>query len=253
MPARLLERDRLIVLGGVVGLAGLAWLDLWRRAAGIDMDAAMPRQMPWGAADLGAAALMWSVMMVAMMLPSAAPVLLLFSSVQRKRREQGQAATSTSLFTAGYLVIWVAWSGLAAALQGTLQWLFLLSPQLETTSWVLGAGVLLLAGGYQLTPLKNACLVQCQSPLGFFLTRWREGRWGALGMGLRHGAYCLGCCWALMGLLFVGGVMNLLWVAALAGFILFEKAVARGAWFSRVAGLALAAWGLFVLYAGLTM
>ncbi|MBI3002594.1 MAG: DUF2182 domain-containing protein, partial [candidate division NC10 bacterium] len=185
-------------------------------------------------------------------LPSAAPLLLLFASVQRGRREQGEAATPTGLFAAGYLLIWLAWSLLAAGLQGTLQALFLLSPHLATTSPLLGAAFLLLAGLYQFTPWKDACLVQCQSPLGFLLTRWREGPRGALCMGLRHGAYCVGCCWALMGLLFVGGVMSLLWVAALAGFVLLEKAVARGRWLSRVAGLGLIIGALYLLHSGFT-
>ncbi len=256
MLQRLLERDRLIVLGGVVGLAALAWLDLWRRAGatspGMSMDPALPRSTPWDAPDLTAAVLMWAVMMIAMMLPSAAPLLLLFQSVQRKRREQGAVAAPTSLFAAGYLLVWLAWSSLAATLQWTLQALLLISPHLETTSALLGSALLLLAGLYQFTPWKDACLVRCQSPLGFLLTRWREGRWGALRMGLHHGAYCVGCCWALMGLLFVGGIMNLLWVAVLAGFVLLEKAVARGPWLSRTAGMALIGWGLYVLQGGLS-
>lgn len=255
MLERILERDRVIVLSGVAGLAGLAWLDLWRRMSetgmGIGMEATMPSSMPWDLADLGAAALMWGVMMIAMMLPSAAPMLLLFSSVQRKRRAQGGAATPTGLVALGYLLVWLTWSLLAAGLQWTLQALLLLSPHLATTSAFLGASFLLLAGGYQLTPWKNACLVQCQSPLGFLLTRWRDGARGALLMGLHHGAYCLGCCWALMGLLFVGGVMNLLWVAALAGFILLEKAVARGPWLSKVAGMVLIGWALYLFRSAL--
>ncbi len=252
MIERLLKPDRVIVLGGVFGLTALAWLDLWRRAGRMDMAAGVPRLIPWSIPDLGAAALMWGVMMIAMMLPSAAPMLLLFSSVQRKRRERGESATPASLFAAGYLLIWLGWSGLAAGLQWALQALLLLPPHLTTTSGLLGAAFLLVAGCYQLTPWKNACLVLCQSPMGFLLNGWREGRWGALRMGLHHGVYCLGCCWALMGLLFVGGVMNLLWVAALAVFILLEKAVARGPWLSRVAGLALILWGLYLFRAGLT-
>jgi predicted metal-binding membrane protein len=246
--ARILDHDRTIVLGGVGGLTALAWLDLWRRAGEMAMDAAMPRLMPWTLADLGAAALMWGVMMIAMMLPSAAPMLLLFSTVQRKRREQG-AATPTGLFGVGYLTVWLAWSVVAAGLQWALQSLLFLSPGLAGASPILGASYFLLAGAYQLTPWKDACLIQCQSPFGFLLTRWREGAWGAFRMGLHHGAYCLGCCWALMGLLFAGGVMNLLWVAALAGFILLEKAVARGPWPSRLAGVVLIGWGLYLLRA----
>lgn len=252
MLERLLERDRVIVLAGLVGLTALAWLEVWRRAGRMGMDVAMPWQMPWSVADLGAAALMWGVMMTAMMLPSAAPTLLLFASVRRRRHAQREAATPTGLFAAGYLLIWLAWSLLAAGLQGALQALLLLSPHLATTSAFLGAAFLLLAGLYQFTPWKDACLVQCQSPLSFLLTRWREGHRGAVCMGLSHGAYCVGCCWALMGLLFVGGVMNLLWVAALAVFVLLEKAVARGPWLSRAAGLGLIGWAVYLLRSGLT-
>ncbi|MBI4607625.1 MAG: DUF2182 domain-containing protein [Candidatus Rokubacteria bacterium] len=240
-------------MAGLAGLTAFAWLGLWLRGDGMEMGALAPRLLPWRLADLGAAAVMWATMMVAMMLPSAAPVLLLFSGAQRKRKGQAakEAARLTALFAFGYLVVWFGWSLLAAALQWALQGLLLLSPHLAATSLLLSAAFLLLAGLYQFTPLKAACLVQCQSPLGFLLARWREGRWGALGMGLHHGAYCVGCCWALMGLLFVGGVMNLLWVAALAGFILLEKAVARGPWLSRATGLVLIGWGLYVLQSGL--
>jgi predicted metal-binding membrane protein len=215
------------------------------------MDAGLPPHTAWSFADLGAAAVMWGVMMIAMMLPSAAPMLLLFSSVQRKRRAQGEAVVPSGLFAAGYLLIWLAWSGLAAALQWALHGVFLLSSHLATTSALLGAAFLLMAGFYQFTPWKDACLVQCQSPLAFLLTKWRAGPRGALCMGLHHGAYCVGCCWALMGLLFVGGVMDLLWVAGLAGFVLLEKAIARGPWFSRMSGLALIVWALYVLRSGL--
>ncbi len=252
MLRRFLDRERVIVLGGVIGLVALAWLEVWRRVGRMGMDVAMPWQMPWSVADLGAAALMWGVMMTAMMLPSAAPTLLLFASVQRRRHAQREAATPTGLFAVGYLLIWLAWSLLAAGLQWALQALLLLSPHLATTSALVGAVFLLLAGLYQFTPWKDACLVQCQSPLGFLLTRWREGRRGSLNMGLSHGAYCVGCCWALMGLLFVGGVMNLLWVAALAVFVLLEKVVARGPWLSRAAGLALIVGALYLLQSGLT-
>jgi len=248
-----LERERILVLGGIVGLAGLAWLDLWRRAGDTAMGAAMPRLMPWSFADLIAAALMWAVMMTAMMLPSATPMLLLFAGAQRKQRELSGMATPTALFAAGYLTVWLTFSLLCGSLQWALQALFLLSPHLATTSTLLGAAFLLLAGGYQLTSWKDACLLHCQSPLGFLLAHWREGRWGALRMGLHHGAYCVGCCWALMGLLFVVGVMNLLWVAVLAGFVLLEKAVARGPWPSRLVGIGLVGWGAYVLYTGLRL
>lgn len=249
MIERVLARERWLLLAGIVGVAALAWLDLWRRA-GADMDVAMPEMAPWALADFVAAVAMWVVMMVAMMLPSAAPMLLLFATVQRKRRAEGQPATPVAIFAAGYLLVWSGFSLLAAVLQGLLVRSMLLSSGRATTSALLGGGVLVLAGLYQLTPLKNACLVQCQSPLGFLLTRWRDGAAGALVMGLRHGGYCVGCCWALMTLLFVGGVMSLAWVAALAVFVLAEKAVARGPWLSRVSGVGLIGWGAWLIVMG---
>lgn len=235
-----LRRERWLVAGGVVVVAGLAWLDLWRRARGV-MDMAMPEMEPWSAAEFGAILAMWVVMMVAMMLPSAAPMLCLFAGTERGRR--GGTVTA---FAGGYVIVWAGFSVAAAALQARLQQAMLLSSDLATTSTWLGAGLLALAGVYQLTPLKDACLFRCRSPLGFLLSRWREGIDGALLMGLRHGAYCLGCCWALMALLFVGGIMNLAWVAALAVFVLAEKVLARGPWLSRLGGAALLGWAVWL-------
>ena len=255
MRAALPSRDLSIIVAGVVGLTALAWFDLWQQTATMDartgMAMAMPRTMPWNVPDLIAAALMWSSMMIAMMLPSATPMLLFFSGIQRTRQKEGKTAVPTGLFVAGFLLIWLAWSQLAAGLQWTLQALLVLSPQL-TTRLPFAITFLLLAGVYQFTSWKHACLARCQTPLGFLLTQWREGPWGALHMGARYGAYCVGCCWALMGLLFVVGVMNLLWIALLAILVLTEKAV-RGPWLGRVTGLALVVWALYLLRSGLPM
>ena len=244
MIGRILRHDRGLVVAGVAAVAGVAWIDLWRRARGV-MDMAMPAMAPWSPAELGAIVLMWLVMMVAMMLPSAAPMLLLYAATQRERT-RASAASSVLAFAAGYLLVWAAFSAVAAVLQASLQQRMLLSSDLAVTSTAIGAAVLALAGVYQLTPLKNACLVRCQSPLGFLLSHWRDGAQGALTMGLRHGMDCLGCCWALMALLFVVGVMNVAWVAALAVFVLGEKAVARGPWLSRLSGVALLAWAAWL-------
>jgi predicted metal-binding membrane protein len=241
---RVLRHERAVVLAGVVVVAGLAWLDLWRRAHGV-MDMAMPEMEPWSLAEFGAILAMWLVMMVAMMLPSAAPMLLLFAATQRGRASTGEPATVLA-FAAGYLLVWGGFSVAAAALQALLQQAMLLSSNLAMTTGWLPPAVLALAGIYQLTPLKHACLFRCRSPLGFLLSRWRDGIGGALAMGLRHGAFCLGCCWALMALLFVGGVMNLAWVAVLALFVLAEKALPHGAWLSRISGLALIAWAVWL-------
>jgi predicted metal-binding membrane protein len=236
--ARLLDRERWLVVAGVVAVAGVAWLDVWRRSRGV-MDMAMPEMEPWSPAELGAMLVMWVAMMVAMMLPSALPMILLFAGTQRERARRPAAVAA---FTAGYVVVWGGFSVAAVVLQALLQERMLVSSTLATTSAPLGAGILALAGIYQLTPLKQACLVRCRSPLGFLLARWRDGLGGALAMGLRHGAFCLGCCWALMALLFVGGVMNLAWVAVLTVFVLAEKIVARGSWLSRASGVVLLAW-----------
>jgi predicted metal-binding membrane protein len=253
-PLRWLEPGQLVVLGGIVALAGLTWLDLWRRASEMAMHEAMgmamPTGAPWDPADLAGTGAMWGVMMMAMMLPSATPLLVLFARSQRLRVGVVEGAWRTGLLAAGYLVVWLGWSALAAALQWVLHAFLLLSPGAALTSALAGGTLLMVAGLYQVTPWKQACLSRCQSPLGFMLAHWREGRTGAFRMGMGHGIYCVGCCWALMALLFVGGVMNLVWVAALAVLILLEKVI-PGRWLSYASGAALIAWGVLVLRAGL--
>jgi predicted metal-binding membrane protein len=245
---RVIADDRRLVAAGAVAVSALAWLELWRRSrdAGMSMDA-MPPAVGWQWPELAGAAVMWGVMMVAMMLPSATPMLLLFSAVQRTRRAKGAAATPVSAFAAGYLAVWWSWSLGAAAFQLLLQKSLLLSGSLATSGGLLGGVLLVAAGLYQLTPLRAMCLAHCQSPMGFLLARWRDGAAGAFEMGVRHGAFCVGCCWALMGLLFVGGVMNLLWVAAIAAFVLVEKALGPPPRFSRLIGGALIVAGLVLL------
>jgi predicted metal-binding membrane protein len=183
-------------------------------------------------------------MMVAMMLPSATPMLLLFARVNRQHKAAGSPFGPTGLFAAGYLVAWGGCSAAAAALQWALESARLLSPMLATTNVWLGAAILVAAGAWQLTPLKTVCLRHCRTPLGFLIGSWRAGRGGAFRMGLEHGAWCLGCCWFLMALLFFGGVMNLAWIAGLAAFVLLEKTVPHGHWFGRAAGLVLVGWGV---------
>ena len=250
IPEALLRRDRAIVAAGLLGLAALAWVGVVRMAGGPGQVAmAMPgmsREGP-GLAWLVA---MWAVMMVAMMVPSAAPTILLFATVSRRRLAQGLPAVPVAVFTAGYLLVWTAYAAAAGSAQWVLHRAALLSPAMAAASPLLGGGLLVAAGIYQWLPLKGACLAHCRSPLGFFATGWREGTWGALAMGMRHGSYCVGCCWLLMALLFVAGVMNLLWVAAIAGFVLIEKLVAGGEGLGRAAGVALVGWGVWVIVAG---
>lgn len=247
--ASVLRRDRVIVIGGLLAVVLLSWLYLLS-GAGVDMngmgdmDMAMPMtRMPWSSGYFALMVAMWAVMMAAMMLPSAAPMILLYATIARRRREQGAAVAATGVFVLGYVAVWLAFSLLAATLQWGLDAALLLSPAMQTSSVALAGALLVAAGVYQWTPLKQACLRQCRSPLDFILDHWREGVPGALAMGWRHGLFCLGCCWVLMLLLFVGGIMNLFWIAGLALFVLVEKTARGGAWLGRAAGAALIVWG----------
>ncbi len=247
---RQLQRDRMIVALGLVGVAALGWLYVVRLGREMaDMVMAMPRMIPWGPADFALTFLMWAVMMLAMMVPSATPMILIFAAVNRKRLAAETPVIRTGLFLLGYLLVWTGYSLLAALAQWGLHTAALISgPALAAAPW-LGGLLLIAAGAYQFTPLKDACLSRCQSPLGFILTHWREGAAGAVVMGLRHGAFCVGCCWMLMALLFVAGVMNLLWVAAIAAFVLLEKVAPYGRVWSRLAGALLIVWGARLLAA----
>lgn len=191
--------------------------------------------------------LMWAVMMVAMMLPSAAPMILLFSRISAARSARGDRATPVTFFAAGYLSAWGAFSAIAAFIQWTLHSFAVLSPAMRTSSHIAGAAILIGAGIYQWLPVKQTCLSHCRSPLGFLSTSWREGRAGAVRMGLEHGAFCVGCCWMLMALLFVAGVMNLAWVAVLSAIVLVEKALPGGPVVARAAGALLIVAGVLLV------
>lgn len=245
----ILQKDRALTLTGVVALAGLAWLYLARLAHGMPDMAAMgaAQAAPWTMREFALAVTMWAVMMVAMMLPTAAPTLLVFAAANRNRRGGAAPSVRTGLFVAGYLLTWAVWSLGAAAAQWTLQGAALLSDRLQAATPWLGGALLVAAGVYQLTPLKYACLARCQSPLGFLLSEWRDGATGALRMGLRHGLQCVGCCWVLMALIFVGGVMNLAWIAAISAFVLAEKLIPGGRLVTRSVGVALIGWGGVIL------
>jgi predicted metal-binding membrane protein len=249
-----LRRDRLVVAVGLLGLAALAWVYVVRLAmprGHTDMSMPMAAPAGWSVEELGWLATMWVVMMVAMMIPSAAPAILLYAGVSRRRRAQAVPAVSAGWFTLGYLIAWTAFAIVAATAQWVLHGAALLSPAMTSASPLLGGALLIAAGVYQWLPLKGRCLTHCRSPIGFFAAEWREGPAGALAMGLRHGLHCVGCCWLLMALLFVAGVMNLLWIAAIAGFVLVEKLVPGGRIVGRVAGAALMGWGVLTLAGGL--
>jgi predicted metal-binding membrane protein len=248
-----LRRDRLLVVLGLTTVIVAAWAYLLS-GAGMSMHEMdgmlMPmHNEPWTPGYALLMFAMWAVMMAAMMLPSAAPMILLYSTIARARRARDDVAIGSGVFAAGYLLVWAAFSLGAAGLQFAAVQAAVVSPMMEMTSTGLAGALLIVAGLYQWSPLKQACLQRCRSPLEFMTTRWREGAWGAFTMGLSHGAYCLGCCWVLMLLLFVGGVMNLIWIAGLALFVLIEKTAPAGHWIGRAAGIALMVWGAVTLTA----
>jgi predicted metal-binding membrane protein len=200
--------------------------------------------MRWTATDAFLAFVMWTAMMIGMMTPSAAPVLMVFASSSRARR---QPAIAVVAFASGYLLVWTAFSAAAAVGQWGLHEAALLTPAMAVTTRGLAAAILIAAGVYQLTPLKRACLAHCRSPLGFLVGHWRDGVAGAFNMGFRHGLYCCGCCWALMSVLFAVGVMNLLWVAALTVFVFAEKFGPAGVVVARASGVAIVAYALLLV------
>jgi predicted metal-binding membrane protein len=224
----------------LVAWAYLLWMDWGMR----HMDRAadmllMPRMVGWGPVDLVLVFMMWALMMAAMMLPSAVPAILLY----------GRARGSCAGFAAGYLLAWFGFSALATVLQWRLLESALVTPMMASASARLSAGLLMAAGLFQFTPLKRACLAHCRSPLGAVLGG-HAGRSGALGEGLRNGLYCVGCCFALMGLLFVMGVMSLLWVFLIAAYVAVEKLTPRSVWVPRAAGIVLYLWGGYLLVVG---
>jgi predicted metal-binding membrane protein len=228
-----LKRDRAMVAMALALIAALSWAVTAHLA--LDMGWMTPGESTWDGGYFCAMFLMWVVMMVAMMLPSAAPAILLFAALERRARLRG-----TALFTVGYLACWSAFGLIATLAQWTLNEAGqLVSPMMIRATPTLAALLFLVAGAYQLTPLKLACLRRCRSPAQFLAERWRTGGFGAFLMGLEHGAYCAACCWALMALLFAVGAMNLRWVAALAAFVLAEKLFPAGPLVARIGAMAM--------------
>lgn len=242
-----LRYERIIVLAGVVVISLLSWgYTVWLAA---DMQAAaMPALQSWSAIELAMLFIMWVVMMVAMMLPSATPMLLMFAKMNPTKDSHADTGLRVALFAAGYLAVWSGFSAAAALAQWIMHAAALLSPQMVSTSHVLGGLLLVGAGVFQWTPLKQRCLAKCRSPLGFLLSEWRPGVSGAFVMGLRHGALCVGCCWALMLLLFVTGVMSVLWIALICAFVMVEKALPAGQWIAGAAGVVLVGCGVWMLF-----
>jgi predicted metal-binding membrane protein len=254
---RMAQRDRVIVIGCIFATVALAWSYLAVSVFEMSDKATMAnaatsamadvRAAPWSAADFLTALSMWAVMMIGMMLPTAIPMALMFVRVNRKRRRDDDAFVPTGVFVAGYVAIWSVFSLVMTFLQWGLEEFGMFSSMVGKINVLFGGLVLVAVGIYQWTPLKDACLRLCQTPLGFFMTRWREGTGGVFRMGLSHGAYCIGCCWALMLLMFVGGVMNLLWMALLTALVLTEKIAPPGSWLPRTFGTVLIGWGSSVV------
>ena len=251
------RRDRILIATCILLICVLAWAYLvylgrqaTPRAASASPMAGMGMAMggPSGVAGFLLTFTMWAVMMVGMMGPSAAPMLLLFAASRAQRGERGLPTTAL-LFGLGYLTIWLGFSVGATFTHWALQQAMLLSSTMAVGSPHVAGALFIAAGAYQLTPFKNACLEHCQTPMGFLMSHWREGPGGAFQMGVRHGLYCLGCCWVLMALLFAVGVMNLIGVAVLAVFILTER-VGQGAVVARVGGAAMIGFGVLLLAVG---
>lgn len=251
---RALRHDRALVLSGLGVVVVLAWLYLWL-GAGLGMEemdmgggAIMLMAPEWSWSYAGIVFVMWVVMMMAMMLPSAAPTILLVSGVARRRSAGARhAPLAAALFGLGYVALWGAFGLAATALQWALDRVGLLSDDMAVSAPYLAGLVLIAAGVYQWSGLKEACLAHCRSPLAFLLNHWRDGAWGAFTSGVGHGLFCLGCCWALMGLLFVGGLMNLAWIAGVAVLVLAEKTLPWGIATRRLAGALLVLWGGMML------
>lgn len=275
----ILKRDRAVVLAALGAVVVLSWayvlagagsgMPAWNMTS-LEMAIGQSPPMQGGGViagsmsamatptgwTLGYAAVivvMWWVMMVAMMLPSAAPMILLFAAANRRQRDQGGASLlPTGAFAWGYIVAWGGFSVIATALQWSLESAGVLSPMtMNSTSLLLAGGILLFAGLYQLTPIKKACLRHCRGPLHFLTGHWRAGRWGAFRMGLEHGAFCLGCCWGLMTLLFFGGIMNLYWITGLALVVLLEKTIPSGEAVGKITGGLLTLWSATFFYRAL--
>jgi predicted metal-binding membrane protein len=246
------------ILAGMIGVTLLAWTYLLTSAAtmsgmeGMTMPemADMPEMIQlraWSPTDFLLMFAMWSVMLVGMMVPTAIPMTLIYAAVARKAARQSTPMAPTAIFVLGYVSMWTLFSAGATVLQFLLERAALLSPMMVSKSPLLGAGILIAAGAYQWTPLKNVCLRHCRAPAQFFSEHWRGGALGAYRMGFDHGAWCLGCCAILMLLLFVGGVMNFLWIALISLFVLVEKVIPFGPNAGRVAGAAMIVAGIVIL------
>jgi predicted metal-binding membrane protein len=242
-----LRRDRWLTVFALLAITALAFgYTVWL-ATGFDMSGMMsPDFIPWTARHFAFMFAMWVVMMVGMMTPSVAPMVLLYVEIGRRNAGRGDAFAPAGWFAAGYLLAWTAFAALATLVQWLLEWRAVVTPMMAGTGRTLGGLVLIAAGIYQWLPVKQACLSQCRAPLSFVQRHggFQASARGSLRLGFLHGAYCIGCCWVLMALLFAFGVMNLYWIAGLMAFVLLEKVIPRVRLVSRIAGVAAIAYGI---------
>lgn len=249
----ILKKDRYILIAGLFFLCALSWwyiIYLYQQMHPMNMDAflfAMPMTPHWTLSDFVLLFFMWLVMMIAMMVPSVAPLVLIFAMVNRQKREMQNPFVPAGYLLGGYFIVWTLFSFLATILQWFFQKISWLNPEMVVTNRILGGVMLIAAGLFQFTPLKTRCLNYCRNPVDFIHHRWKQGKAGALKMGIGNGVYCLGCCWTLMILLFVTGIMNVLWIALIAAFVLVEKLLPGVKWVSYVGGAGLIAYGIWIL------
>jgi predicted metal-binding membrane protein len=259
-----LRRDRILIAAALLVIIALAWAYVIWLAADMEMGGMemsgfrmipaglglmMPNAEPWRPIEFAFVFAMWAVMMVGMMTPSAAPMLLIYARVARQAALERKPFAATSWFAGGYLLVWTGFSLLATLAQWAIERAGWLAPSMAATNGILGALILIVAGLYQWSPLKEACLRQCQSPLRFIQRHggFRAEATSSFALGVRHGTYCIGCCWMLMALLFVGGIMNPLWIAAITIFVLLEKVVPAGPLIARVSGIGFVAAGAWLI------
>tara|TARA_B100000315_G_scaffold228943_1_gene238147 strand:- start:11398 stop:12165 length:768 start_codon:yes stop_codon:yes gene_type:complete len=246
------RRDFIAIIISLGGITLLSWLYLLLMAANMPMPDGMRaiQIQPWNIGYFMMMFLIRAIMMIGMMLPSVTPMVMIYAAVARKSTSQGMPVAPTGAFVSGYAAMWLIFSLFATTTQWGLDQAALLSPMIVSNSVGLGATLLISAGIYQWLPIKNKCLHQCRSPVHFITTHWQPGIMGAFRMGISHGAFCLGCCWVLMCLLFVGGVMNLLWIAAITLFVLLEKMLPLGDVGGRMMGLLMITTGGIIMFIG---
>lgn len=243
----MLSRNNLFIFLALVTLSVAAWVMTVQQAEGMGwgmFTCSMTMGTPFSLRNALLYIVLWGVMMVAMMLPAMTPIVEIFQTMARRRQEQGLPFTPAGVFVAGYIALWTLTGGVGYAVDLAIQSLPTQFPALRTYGVVIGGVTLIVAGIYQLTPLKYLCLSQCRSPMGFLLGSWRDGHWGAFRMGVDHGVYCLGCCWSLMAVLFVVGSMNLVWMSILSAVIFVEKIIPQGVMIGKAVGIALIVLGV---------